>query len=90
MFGVVNELTESAFALLAILALLAFTNYRVLARVVLFLVTMLFGTAFILWVNRQAFPRNENLSICFKMVRGINQLMFYLVRSTMVVICALI
>ncbi len=75
-----------AFVHLAILTLLFFTNCRVLARVVLFLVTTLFETAYILWVNRQAFQCNENLRIRFKMVRGINQLMFCLVRSTMVVI----
>ncbi len=65
-----------AFTLQAILTHLAFTNYRVLARFVSFLVTMLFGIAFILWVNRQAFLCKENLSICFKMVRGIYQLIF--------------
>jgi hypothetical protein len=82
---VLSSMVVVAFTLQAILTLLAFTNYRVLARVVLFLVTMLFGIAFILWVNRQAFLCKENLSICFKMVRGIYQLIFYLVRCDLCV-----
>jgi hypothetical protein len=40
------------------------------------------------WLYPVYYRCDENLRICFKMVRGINQLMFYLVRSTMVVICA--